>query len=82
MNEDSYEDYRFMGYNFVDFGGNPTFRRNMSHPFSGQKCKVNKETSRNRQQVELFLLIYLKNGGDIFLRNVGISPNYAALQRI
>jgi hypothetical protein len=81
MNEDFFEDYKFMGCNFVYFGENPTFERNVSRPSSGQKCKVNQEINRNRQ-AELFLLIYAENGGDIFLRNVGIPPNYTVLQPI
>jgi hypothetical protein len=42
--------------------------------------QARKETSRNRQQSLLSVQFHPKDGGDTFFRNVGLSPNFAALQ--
>jgi hypothetical protein len=63
------------------------FRKNISFPSSLSKSKPNKKSAKTGGKPSPispgFLILSLFNpedGGDIFFRNVGLSPNYTALQ--
>jgi hypothetical protein len=69
------EECGFLGCNTVRFRGSPTFRRNISPQTSGWKSKPSEKQA--------------KTGGNLswrwmamFPRNVGLPPNYKALQFI
>jgi hypothetical protein len=64
----------------VYIGDRPTFRRNISPPSSGQKCKLSTKAEAGGSLLDL--LFDPEEGGDIFLRNVGISMNYTAVKTI
>jgi hypothetical protein len=53
-------------------------RRNISPPSSGSKSKASKKPGKAGGK--LSLLFYPEDGGDMFLRNVGFSPNFMELQ--
>jgi hypothetical protein len=50
------------------------FWRNISPPSSGSKCKPSKKPAAVGFSLALFF--YPEDGGDMFLKNVGLSRNY------
>jgi hypothetical protein len=59
------------------------FQGNISPPFSRWKITASKKPARIWQQGVCFLLGLFfdpENGGGMFLRNVGFSPDYTELQ--
>jgi hypothetical protein len=68
---------RLLACNTVKFGKSPMFRRNLSPPFSGPGMSH----WRNYQsQATRLAILYLRDEDDVFLRNVGLSPNNTTLQ--
>jgi hypothetical protein len=64
-------------YLAVQIGEYPIFRRNLPSPSSGSKIKASKLGLLSRL---LACLFDPDDGGDMFLRNVGLSPNYTAMK--
>jgi hypothetical protein len=64
--------------------------KNISPPFSGSKIKPNNKSAEADGKLNyppftgFFFGVFFdpENGGDMFLRNVGLSPNYTALKPI
>jgi hypothetical protein len=85
---DSDEEYVLLDCNGIYFGKIPTFPRNLRPPSSESGSKPSKKPARSRRQTTLlllpgFLLGLLsdpEDGGDMFLQNARLSPNYTALQ--
>lgn len=52
-----------LGCNYIHFGKNPMFRRNISPTSSGSKCKPSKKAEKANEK-----LLIPEHGGNIFLR--------------
>jgi hypothetical protein len=69
-----------MGVTVNSYESARLFGRNVSSPPSSPKSNKPTETGGKLSKVSLFGLMFdPEYGGDIFLRNVGFSPNYTAL---
>jgi hypothetical protein len=70
--EKTSEDGDLLGCNAVEFEEGLAFRMNISPPYSRTKSKPSKEPGKTDGKAS--------SAGDMFLRNVRLSPNYAVLQ--
>jgi hypothetical protein len=76
-----------VGRTAVQFENSQTFRRNVLPQFSGSKDKIRKKLAEASKlsllHASTTLLLVLvfgpEDGGNVFLRNVGLSPNYTTL---
>jgi hypothetical protein len=65
----------------MSFLDSPTFRSNISPPYSESKRKLSKKLIEiGGKMNQLDINFDPDYGGDIFLRNIRLSPNYMALQ--
>jgi hypothetical protein len=71
----NYQDRCPLGYNRMYFGHSPTFRRNIL-PENIQDRTVSQSIIQQKQVAEFGLHFDADDGSDIFLRNVGLCPNY------
>jgi hypothetical protein len=57
----------------------PTFQRNISLPVSGLKSEISKKLAEAGSELSFDSLLVPEDVSDIFLQEIGISPNYKAL---
>jgi hypothetical protein len=74
-----YEEYFLLVCTAVYFRKSPTFRKNLSPPFSGSNSKSSKDLLA--ACFSLGSLFDSEQGGDTFLRNIGLFPNYSGTNR-
>jgi hypothetical protein len=82
-----YEEYCLLGCNAVEFGACPAIRKKYRLHHQGRKVSQTRKSISRRQGFtspsvvfSLALVVDPESGDDMFLRNVGLTPNCTVLQ--